>query len=803
MSDTDTNKWLKGAILIVGLAVVASSAAMMVSGSSHVTTEQTANATSVQPGETVNLTVTLDTPSDFNSPGLDVDLPENWSVVSQSSSGTYRPSEVQWVWLSGGEKTVEYTVEVPEDATQGTYQVVANGSTINGSTGETVADENVTEISVETDQANQPPTADFTVDPSEPTVGEGVELFAAASSDPDGIITSYEWDTDDDGNYDDGVGIEQFVTFDSAGEKTVGLRVTDDDSATDTVQKTITVGSSAPPAAVTFTNQTTDGTTVTIDSVRMDEGGFVTMHNESLFEGDPIGSVVGVSEYLAPGTYQDVTISLDEPLEETQTLVAMPHKDTNGNQTYDFVETAGSEDAPYTANGSAVVDDAVITLGTPTFEVSNLSAPATAPAGATATVTATVTNIGNAEDTIDANFVFAGDTFLTESVALDAGASTEVSFEVPTAGIAPGTYEHGIEVGNSSQFADITLEVPTDFQTILDGREDPDGPKQVNLSQFVEGDTVRIKFADHDTSDGLGAQLVSFDIRADGESIATIDSGVGVDDEFILDGAGNPTQPSNIRFADANDFFTYEFVVPEDAQNLTATINVNNEFLVDARSASDDFEVSNLSAPGTATVGDTIEVTATIANVGTADNAETTNAEFVFGGDVLLSQRVSLDAGNSTEVSFEVSTTVLAGGSYTHGIRAGDDFQTAQIGIDEPPTASFSATPESPEANQTVTLNATDSTDGDGNITSYEWDLDGDGQYDDATGPTVDVEYNSSGERTIGLRVTDDDGLTNETSVTVDVGESSETISADQPGFGVGVALVALLVAFLVVRRRD
>jgi PGF-CTERM protein len=51
--------------------------------------------------------------------------------------------------------------------------------------------------------------------------------------------------------------------------------------------------------------------------------------------------------------------------------------------------------------------------------------------------------------------------------------------------------------------------------------------------------------------------------------------------------------------------------------------------------------------------------------------------------------------------------------------------------------------------------------------------------------------------------VTDDDGLTNETSVTVDVGERSETISADQPGFGVGVALVALLVAFLVVRRRD
>jgi hypothetical protein len=127
-----------------------------------------------------------------------------------------------------------------------------------------------------------------------------------------------------------------------------------------------------PTASVTFSNQTTDGTTVVVESVTMSEGGFVAIHNASLLDGNTLGSVVGVSEPLSAGTHENVEVTLfDVPgqnfsegmtLEENQTLIAMPHFDTNSNGVYDFITSNASEDGPYTANGSAVVDPASITI---------------------------------------------------------------------------------------------------------------------------------------------------------------------------------------------------------------------------------------------------------------------------------------------------------------------------------------------------------------------------------------------------------------------------------------------------------
>ena len=51
---------------------------------------------------------------------------------------------------------------------------------------------------------------------------------------------------------------------------------------------------------VSFSDQTTAGTTVTVDSVNVSEGGFVAIHDSSLLEGNVVGSVIGVSEYLEP-----------------------------------------------------------------------------------------------------------------------------------------------------------------------------------------------------------------------------------------------------------------------------------------------------------------------------------------------------------------------------------------------------------------------------------------------------------------------------------------------------------------------
>jgi hypothetical protein len=137
----------------------------------------------------------------------------------------------------------------------------------------------------------------------------------------------------------------------------------------------VTVGDVNETAAVEFNNQTTEGETVTVDSVTVPEGGFVAIHNLSLQDGNTLGSVVGVSEYLEAGTHEDVEITLFEGVEGTEfsqsdlknnaniPLIAMPHSDTDGDEEYGFVASNGSEDGPYTAGGGALVDQALMDVG--------------------------------------------------------------------------------------------------------------------------------------------------------------------------------------------------------------------------------------------------------------------------------------------------------------------------------------------------------------------------------------------------------------------------------------------------------
>ena len=128
-----------------------------------------------------------------------------------------------------------------------------------------------------------------------------------------------------------------------------------------TIGFTGTVGAQESSATVEFSAQTSGGSTVTVDSVTLPDGGFVTLHDASLNDGNVLGSVVGSSAYLEAGTHENVTVRLDEPLSEDATLVAMPHMDTNDNRIYEFVSGNGQIDGPYTMDGDIVVASANVT----------------------------------------------------------------------------------------------------------------------------------------------------------------------------------------------------------------------------------------------------------------------------------------------------------------------------------------------------------------------------------------------------------------------------------------------------------
>ncbi|WP_134671487.1 DUF7282 domain-containing protein [Halorussus marinus] len=125
-------------------------------------------------------------------------------------------------------------------------------------------------------------------------------------------------------------------------------------------------------ASVAFGDQTSNGSTVVVDEANLSSGGFVVLYSQG-------GTVLGNSSYLDPGTSQNVTVDLSEPLNGSQVVVAVPHMDTNENETFDFNTSAAQEaattieeggdvsvtnvtDAPYTQNDLPVSAIAFVTV---------------------------------------------------------------------------------------------------------------------------------------------------------------------------------------------------------------------------------------------------------------------------------------------------------------------------------------------------------------------------------------------------------------------------------------------------------
>ncbi|WP_459194341.1 DUF7282 domain-containing protein [Halosimplex sp. J119] len=120
-----------------------------------------------------------------------------------------------------------------------------------------------------------------------------------------------------------------------------------------------------PFASVQFSNQESNGTDVVVDSHTLSESGYVAFHDPSLLDGEVAGSVIGVTDYQEPGIEYRTEASLyDVPggdfdeteLTETTPIVAMPHRETSGNEEYNFLTSDGQEDGPFTEAGLPVVD---------------------------------------------------------------------------------------------------------------------------------------------------------------------------------------------------------------------------------------------------------------------------------------------------------------------------------------------------------------------------------------------------------------------------------------------------------------
>jgi PKD repeat protein len=82
---------------------------------------------------------------------------------------------------------------------------------------------------------------------------------------------------------------------------------------------------------------------------------------------------------------------------------------------------------------------------------------------------------------------------------------------------------------------------------------------------------------------------------------------------------------------------------------------------------------------------------------------------------------------------------------------------------------------------QSTAFHGTAADPGSADALTYQWDLDNDGQYDDATGQNASKTFASTGNYTIGLKVTDDDGGSDTDPATVVITEGIQVTVATSP----------------------
>ena len=98
----------------------------------------------------------------------------------------------------------------------------------------------------------------------------------------------------------------------------------------------------------------------------------------------------------------------------------------------------------------------------------------------------------------------------------------------------------------------------------------------------------------------------------------------------------------------------------------------------------------------------------------------------------------------------------------TVGNPAGSNVVSVPIVVNGPPVAALTITPNPVGANTPVTLNASASTDPNGDALRYSWDLNGDKTYGDATGAIQTRTFTSPGTFRVGVRVSDPGGSSND-----------------------------------------
>jgi PKD repeat protein len=459
-----------------------------------------------------------------------------------------------------------------------------------------------------------------------------------------------------------------------------------------------------------------------------------------------IDNIIGVSLEAESTTTLSVTWDTTSVVEGTYTISAEvpPVKDEEDTDNNIYID------------GTVTVSQVL----THDVAVTDVSAPDEVTQGNVVTISVDVANPGDSNETFDVTVTYDTTPIGTQSVTLASKDVTTVLFYWDTTGVDPDTYTITAEAilakdGNlNNNEASTTITVK--LETVL---IPPVAEITENATTVLTGEVIHLNASKSYDPDG---DIVSyFWDFGDGTNA----SGVTVDYSYADDGKYTVT----LTVTDNDDLTHLD----------TATEIVENR-------------------PPVALF------TQSVADIKTSKSTRF-DAVISYDPDGKI-ESYFWDFGDGTnETGVEVRHSYEDDGSYTVTLTVTDDDGATnsktitKTVLNRPPIALFTANATEVDAGKAIRFNASESYDPDGYVAKYFWDF-GDGTNE--TGMIVDHAYNETGNHTVTLTVTDDDGATDSDISKITVNALPEIPWALFAVLGLSIVAAAATLIYLWYRRR-
>jgi YD repeat-containing protein len=593
---------------------------------------------------------------------------------------------------------------------------------------------------------NRRPIARFTMTPNPVKLSQAVTFDGSTSSDPDGTIVKYEWDLDGNGTYELDSGSNPRVTrgYSTAGPVAIHLRVTDNLTGTDTETGTLNVGDQMPTASFTVSPNpaVVDLPTTFNGSASADVDGTIVKYEWDLdgdgtFELNTGTTPTATKTYAAQGIVNVRLRVTDDGGNVAVTSLALTVSSSGVSSHSDtLLDTPGL--LSYWRMGDATGPTIVDSKGTNNATAAN--GPVFGASGGVPGDSNTAISFDGVNDSARANLNLSGTSAVTvefwlkwnrfaddDALAMeftDNFNGSDGGFLIdPNAPQQGGTF--GVGLGRFASRNNVFFPRPSagvwhHYTFVLDTT----APAAAQITPYVDGVPVTYTKLDSGTGGGPFANAaLSFMSRA-GTSLF----GAGTLDEVAV--YNRALSASTIAEHYASSGTNRRPVAAVTFSQTSVKVNKSVTFRANGSTDPD---------------GTIVRYQWDLDGNGSFETdtgaTSSTSRSYSTPGDRNISVRV-MDNKGGTDV----------------------DTKTLFVGNDSP-TASFTITPNPVTAGQTVTFNGAASSDLDGTIAKYEWDLDGNGTFETNTGTvsTTSRIYANAATVNIGLRVTDDDGATGTT----------------------------------------